>query len=80
MDVSQCEISDDLPENFVNFVTGMHCQTGAACVHLFVFLFVFAVDSYLILFKSMFLAMWACFFPTKDTLKALIFTMFIEMC
>lgn len=51
----------------------MHCQTGAACTHLFVFLFVFAVNSFLIVFQSMFLAMWV-FFPTKDTLKELIFT------
>lgn len=51
----------------------MRCQTGAACTHLFVFLFVFAVNSCLIVFQSMFLAMWG-FFPTKDTLKVLIFT------
>lgn len=65
--------------NFVSLVIGVHCQTGAACMALFVFLFVFAVNSCLILFQSMFLAMWA-FFPTKNTLKVLIFTMFMERC
>lgn len=65
--------------SFVSSAIGMCCQTGAACMHIFVFLFVFAVSSCLILFQSMFLAMWV-FFPTQDTLKVVKFTMFMERC
>lgn len=46
--------------NFVSCVIGMHCQTGAVCMHLFV-LFVFAVNSCLIQFLSQFLAMLTFF-------------------
>lgn len=54
-------------ENFVSFVTGMPYQTGAVCMHLFLLLFVFAVDVFLFVF-----AVW-CYFSFCSWQRSLLF-------